>query len=179
MFRAIVREGVYLKLLEDRHAPAVFAVVDRDRAYLREWLPWVDASKEVDDTRAFIRGALEQFAKNDGLTAGIWCGEEFAGVIGTHKLRWANRSAEIGYWLAAKFQGRGIMADACRLLIDHAFNEWALNRVEIRCATGNIKSCAIPKRLGFQHEGMLREAELIDGKYLDLNIYGMLARDWK
>jgi len=179
MFRAIVREGVHLKLLEERHAPAVFAAVDRNRAYLREWLPWVDSSKEVDDTRAFIRTSLERFAKNEGLTAGIWCGGEYAGTIGTHNPHWPNRKVEIGYWLAAEFQGRGIMTDSCRLLIDHAFAEWELNRVEIRCATGNVRSCAIPKRLGFQHEGTLREAEHSGGRYRDLNIYAMLAGDWK
>lgn len=64
-------------------------------------------------------------------------------------------------------------------MIEHAFQEWKLNRVEIHCATGNAKSCAIPKRLGFQFEGMLREAQLLNGEYQDINVYGMLARDWK
>ncbi len=86
---------------------------------------------------------------------------------------------EIGYWIASGFQGRGIVTDACRAVIDHAFEEWKLNRVEIHCATGNEKSCAIPKRLGFQLEGTEREAQLINGRYLDIEIYAMLARDWK
>ena len=86
---------------------------------------------------------------------------------------------EIGYWLGSKFQGKGIVTGACRLLTDHAFDEWKLNRVEIHCAPGNKKSCAIPKRLGFQLEGVLRKAQRLNGKYLDTNVYGMLARDWK
>jgi ribosomal-protein-serine acetyltransferase len=179
MFQCDIRDGVCLKLLEERHAPAVFAAVDRNRAHLRKWLPWVDDTTSVGYTLNFIRTSLQQFANNEGFAAGIWCGDECAGTIGAHKIDWLNRKVEIGYWLASKFQGRGIVTDACRALIDHAFEEWKLNRVEIHCATGNKKSCAVPKRLGFQLEGVLRKAQLVGGKYLDSNVYGMLARDWK
>jgi len=179
MFQKTIRDGVYLKVLEERHAPEVFAVVDRERNYLREWLPWVDMSTEVEDTLNFIKTSLQQFAGNDGFSAGIWSGDEFIGGIGTHRIDWLYRRVEIGYWIAQKYQGRGIVTDACRAVIDHAFDEWKLNRVEIHCATGNAKSCAIPKRLGFQLEGLLREAQLLNGEYLDINVYGMLARDWK
>jgi ribosomal-protein-serine acetyltransferase len=179
MFQKTIRDGVYLKVLEERHAPEVFAVVDRERNYLREWLPWVDMSTEVEDTLNFIKTSLQQFAGNDGFSAGIWSGDEFIGGIGTHRIDWLYRRVEIGYWIAQKYQGRGIVTDACRAVIDHAFDEWKLNRVEIHCATGNAKSCAIPKRLGFQLEGLLREAQLLNGEYQDINVYGMLARDWK
>jgi ribosomal-protein-serine acetyltransferase len=139
----------------------------------------VDDTTSVGYTLNFIRTSLQQFANNQGFAAGIWCGDEYAGTIGAHKIDWLNRKVEIGYWLAAKFQGNGIVTDACRVLIDHAFEEWKLNRVEIHCAPANKKSCAVPERLGFQLEGVLRKAQLVGGKYLDSNVYGMLARDWK
>jgi ribosomal-protein-serine acetyltransferase len=179
MFQRTIRDGVHLRLLEERHAPEIFAVVDRDRAYLREWLPWVDPTTGVGDTLQFIKTTLEQFAHDEGLTVGIWCGDEFAGTIGTHKIDWLNRKVEIGYWIASKFQGRGIVTDACRAVIDHVFKEWKLNRVEIHCAPGNAKSCAIPKRLGFRLEGVLREAQLLNGSYVDSDVYAILAREWK
>lgn len=179
MFRLDIRNGVCLKLLEERHAAAIFEVVNRDRAHLRKWLPWVDNTRQADDALKFVKTTLAQFANNEGLTAGIWRGKEYAGTIGTHKIDWLNRKVEIGYWLAAKFQGRGIVTDTCRLLTNHAFKEWELNRVEIHCAPGNQKSCAVPTRLGFQLEGVLRKAQLVGGKYLDTNVYAMLAHDWK
>ena len=179
MFEKKIQEGVYLKLMEERHAPQIFAVVDRERTYLREWLPWVDLSTDVEHTLNFIKTSLLQFAANEGFSAGIWSDGEFMGGIGTHKIDWLNRRVEIAYWIAQKFQGRGIVTDACRAVIDHAFQEWKLNRVEIHCAPGNEKSCAVPKRLGFQFEGTLREAQLVNGKYLDTNVYAMLARDWE
>ena len=179
MFRLDIRAGFYLKLLEERHASAIFAAVDRDRTYLRKWMPWVDTTRQVHDILKFVKTTLAQFANNEGLTAGIWRGNEYAGTVGTHKIDWVNRKVEIGYWIASRFQGRGIVTDATRLLTEHAFKEWELNRVEIHCAPNNKKSCAIPKRLGFQLEGVLRKAQLVGGKYLDTNVYGMLARDWK
>ena len=179
MFEKKIQAGVFLRLLEERHAPAAFAAVERDRAYLRKWLPWVDQTTEVDYTANFIKMSLEQFARNDGLAAGIWCGDELVGTIGTHKIDWLNRRVEIGYWIAQRFQGRGIVTAACRALIDHAFSEWKLNRVEIHCASANDKSCAIAKRLGFQFEGVLRHAQLVNGEYHDIEIYSMLWREWK
>jgi ribosomal-protein-serine acetyltransferase len=178
MFQKTLRDGVCVKLLEERHAPEVFTVVERERTYLRHWLPWVDLTTEVEFTLNFIRTSLERFASNDGFSAGIWSGTEFIGGIGTHKMDWLNRRVEIGYWIAQGFQGRGIVTDACRAVIDHAFLELKLNRVEIHCAAGNEKSCAIPQRLGFQWEGLLREAQLLNGEYQDIHVYGMLARDW-
>ena len=183
MFRASVRPGLELRILEERHAPIVFALVDRERPYLREWLPWVDGTLTEDDTLAFIKASLEQFGNNNGFAAGIWetSGDRhrLAGVIGTHKINWPNRKAELGYWLSREFQGKGIATEACRAVITHLLGELDLNRVEIHCATGNTKSCAIPRRLGFTLEGTLREGELCCGRYLDLNIFGMLKKDWR
>lgn len=179
MFQAQIRDHVFVRLLEERHAPEIFRVVDRERAYLCEWLPWVDSTTAVEHTRDFIKTSLEQFAADEGLAAGIWCGDEFAGTVGTHKINWLNRKVEIGYWIASKFQGQGIITSACRALIDYAFREWNLNRVEIHCATTNKRSCRVAERLGFQWEGVLREAQLVGTRYLDLNVYGMLAREWK
>jgi len=178
MFRKQIQEDVYLALLEERHADEVFAVVERERAYLREWLPWVDPTRTVDDTRKFIKDSLQQFAHNDGFAAGIWCAGEFAGTVGTHPIHWIYRKVEIGYWIASKFQGRGIITAACRAVIEHAFTAWKLNRVEIHCATGNLKSCAIAERLGFQFEGILREDQPRDDHCLDIKLYSMLAREW-
>jgi ribosomal-protein-serine acetyltransferase len=179
MFSAPVRDGFELRLLEERHAPALFKVVERERAHLREWLPWVDATKSEEDSLSFIRSVLEQFVTNHGFAAGVWNGERLAGTVGLHRIDWLNRRVEIGYWLAREFQGRGVMTDACRAVVTHVFGELDLNRVEIRCATGNTKSSAIPRRLGFTLDGTLRDAQFVNGRHHDLLVFGMLKRDWK
>ena len=179
MFRAPLRPGFELRLVEERHAPAIFAVVDQERQRLREWLPWVDATHTEEDTLAFIRSSLEQFAANNGFAAGIWSDDRYIGGIGTHKIDWLNRKAEIGYWLCRSFQGQGLMTDACRAVVGHALGELDLNRVEIHCAAANTKSAAIPRRLAFTLEGTIREGQFLNGRYTDILVFSMLRREWK
>lgn len=178
MFRHLLDDETELRILEVRHADALYAVIDANRAHLRRWLPWVETTNSADDIRSFIRGALREYAEGNGFTAGIWRRGEVVGVIGLRLVNWAHRSAAIGYWLAEAHQGRGIMTRACRALVDHAFDEVGLNRVEIRCATENTRSQAIPVRLGFTFEGTIRQAELLPQGYVDHFVYGLLARDW-
>lgn len=179
MFSLKLGDDLELRLLEERHSDDLFTVVDQNRQHLRQWLPWLDTNASPDDTRSFIKSALDQFANNAGLVAGIWYRNRIAGVIGYNSIDWVNRNAHIGYWIAARYQGKGIVTRACKALIDYAFNELELNRVEIRCATGNMKSCAIPQRLGFAQEGLVRQAEWLYDHFVDHAIYGMLASEWK
>lgn len=178
MFRAPIRPGIELRLLEERHASAAFALMDRDREHLREWLAFVDKTRTEEDWRKFVRASLDQFAATEGFTAGIWEGDRFMGVIGTKPIDWLNGKVELGYWIGHAYQGKGIMTDACRVVLAYLFRELRLNRVEIACATGNARSAAIPRRLGFTLEGTRREAELVNGKFYDLLLFSMLKKEW-
>ncbi len=174
-----IEEGPELRLLEEQHEEELFALTNQNRQYLREWLPWLDNNKSLEDTEEFIRDSLEQFRSNNGFQLGIWSQGELAGVIGYHKIDWVNRATSIGYWLGARFQGKGLMTRACRALTSYAFKELKLNRVEIRCAVKNRKSRAIPIRLGFKEEGVIREAEWLYDRFVDHVVYGMLRSEWE
>jgi ribosomal-protein-serine acetyltransferase len=178
MFSKQLRPGLELKLLEERHVLEVYSVVDANRRYLRQWLPWVDETTSPEITIEFIRKSLKQFAQNKGFHAGIWYDGAFCGAAGFQPVSWLNRRAEIGYWIAEYAQGKGIMTDAVRALADHAFDEWVLNRVQIQCAAGNLKSQAIPRRLGFKEEGLIQQGQLLHGSYHDLVMFGMLRDQW-
>lgn len=178
MFHQRIDEHIELRLLELRHAPELFACIDACRAYLREWLPWVDQTQEVADTEVFISDAVEQFADGEAVHVGIWYREVLAGVIGYHRIDLQNRSGEIGYWLGESFQGRGIMTKACRAMVSYGFSERGFNRIEIHCAPINGKSRAIPERLGFRIEGTLRQAERLVEGFVDNVVYGLLASEY-
>jgi ribosomal-protein-serine acetyltransferase len=169
---------VALTLLEEHHAPELFALVDANRAYLREWLPWLDHNTQVEHTAAFIRASLRQLADRDGFACGIRFRGSLAGVAGLHRIDWANRRTSIGYWVAEDRQGRGVVTRACVGLLDHAFGTLGLNHVEIACAPGNARSRAVPERLGFVHEGTLRQREWLYDHFVDHVVYGMLASEW-
>jgi ribosomal-protein-serine acetyltransferase len=178
-FQRRVTESIELRQFEPRQAETVFAVVDRNREYLRQWLPWVDQTHSANEIREFILRVMAQFHSNLGPNAGIWINGEFAGTIGCHHIDWANRSVSLGYWLDSARQGQGIITQCCASMLDYLFLEVGLHRVVIQCGTGNAKSCAIPQRMGFTREGTLRDTEWVNDRWVDLVVWSMLATEWK
>jgi len=178
LFEHRVDEEVTLLLLEEQHAADLFRLVDDNRMYLRQWLPWLDRNTKVEDTSAFIQASLRQFAARDGLACGIVFRGALAGVAGVHRVDHVNRLTSLGYWIAEPQQGKGIVTRACAGLVDYAFDELGLNHVEIGCAPGNTRSCAVPERLGFVREAVLRQREWLYDHFVDHVVYGMLASEW-
>jgi ribosomal-protein-serine acetyltransferase len=170
--------GCALRLLEESDAAELFALVDANRAHLGPWMPWLTPYRGQEQALEFIRSTRRQLAENRGYQTAIVAGERIVGIVGFHGVDWANRSTSIGYWLAADQEGRGTMTKAVRALVDHAFDGWALARVEIRAAVENARSRAVAERLGFREEGTLRRAERVGDRWLDHVIYAMLAEDW-
>ena len=177
MFSFDLGEGESLRLLEESDAAELYALVDADRAYLSEWMPWAPA-QTLGDTRAFLRRARKQLADDDGFQAAIIIDGRIVGEVGFHRVDWQHRSTSIGYWLASAAQGRGTMTRAVRALVDWAFRGWGLNRVEVLAAPANGRSRAVVVRLGFTEEGTLRQAERVGERYLDSVVYSMLASEW-
>jgi ribosomal-protein-serine acetyltransferase len=101
--------------------------------------------------------------------------------VGVASFTWidqSNCSAAIGYWLAQEAEGHGLMTAAVTALLRHGFRTLQLNRIEIRAGLRNRRSRAIPKRLGFRHEGTLRQAERLADRFVDHAVYGLLKEDW-
>jgi len=168
-------EHVVIRALTHDDAPTVFALIDVNREHLRPWMPWEPMTKSPADTRAFIERSRE--AEHDVEGNGIWVDGVFAGSIGM-RIDPLNDVGEIGYWLGSAFEGRGLITRSARRLIEHGFGERGLNRIEIKAAPTNSRSRAVPERLGFRREAVLREASRTIGGYLDLVVYSMLAREW-
>src|SRR4029078_249775 len=140
-------------------------------ARLRPWIPWATERYSVEDAREFIRRQIRQYAEDQGFATLIFVGGRVAGNIGYNIIDWSNRKTDIGYWLGAEFLGRGIMTKSCHALIEHAFREVRLKRVEIYCAFENRRSRRIPERLGFTEEGLHRQAEWVHDHFKDLVSY--------
>ena len=179
MFTYEIDDKIKLKMLDLQDSEQLFELTVGSKDSLREWLPFIDYTKTVDDTKNFIRSTMKQFSENNGIQAGIWYEGNLAGVIGFHKIDWNNKSTSIGYWLGDKFVGNGLMTNAVKAFVDYALIDLGLNRVEIRAAVENKKSRAIPERLGFTHEGTIRQSEWLYDHYVDHEVYGILASDWK
>lgn len=168
-----------LRPLRLRDARALFALVDADRGRLRRWLPWPDANRSVLDSRAYILRVRTQAARGVAQSFGLWWKGSLVGVAGFVWIDAMNRCAGIGYWLSASAEGRGLMTSAVTALVRHGFRTLGLHRLEIRAGVRNRRSRAIPERLGFRHEGTLRQAEHLADRMVDHAVYGLLAPEWR
>ena len=177
-FCAIISDKFQLRRLQVSDAEALFSAVDQNREHLACWLPWPSATKTVRDTRDFICSKQELARANKGFAAALCCNQKIIGVIELHSIDWANWSSSVGYWIARAYQGQGLMTTACRTVLDYGFSALGLNRIEIRCAAENHRSKAIPQRLGFTHEGTLRQVQWLDNHYVDHLVYAILRQDW-
>jgi ribosomal-protein-serine acetyltransferase len=178
MFTLKVDDEIELQLFQYHHALKLHQLVEENRDHLREWMPWVDSMNSPFHFESIIPVWLNQFAENSGCNVGIRYKGVLVGSIGLHQIDWHNRTASIGYYLAKSAEGNGVMTRAVQALLNYAFFDLGLNRIEIRCGVNNKKSRAIPERLGFTREGLVRDGEQLYGKYHDLIVYGMLARQW-
>lgn len=177
MFFRYLDNEIKLSLSILQYAEELFELTDKNRDFLKKWLPWLDAVTSPSDTREFIEAQLLCFQRGEALHVTIFYRDKIAGVLGYNLIDQANAIGYIGYWLAQEYNGKGIMTGSVKDLMKLGFNYYALNRIEIRCALDNHKSRAIPERLGFRQEGIIRSAEKVYGKYLDHVVYGLLQQE--
>ncbi len=177
MFQYKINEDIEIRQLEESDAAALFALVDRNRAHLSPWLSRRELCETLEDTLSFINFSLERYEFTGAFDAGVWHQGHLCGVVSLHIINWEKRRSDIGYWLGAEFQGRGLMTLAVRAVVNYAFDRCRLKRLTIYCAVNNLKSRAIPERLGFKLERIKPEGESVDGQLVDAAVYGML--DWK
>jgi ribosomal-protein-serine acetyltransferase len=178
MEKLIIDDRHFLERIALSHVELIFNAIDQNRKFLRKWLPFVDFTNKVADTERFVRSILEKSVANRDEVYVIWYKHEFAGLIGFKDKDHINDKIEVGYWLVEKMTGKGIATAATRKMVNLAFRNMDMNRVQIRCGVGNDKSSAIPKRLGFIFEGIERNGERHNHSYIDLEVYSLLKREW-
>ncbi|HEY3372355.1 MAG TPA: GNAT family protein [Prolixibacteraceae bacterium] len=178
MEKLIIDDHQFLERLTLSHVQAIFTAIDQNRRFLQKWLPFVDFTHKVNDTERFVRSILEKpSARRDEVYVIRYRGE-FAGLIGFKDADRINDKIEIGYWLIEKMTGKGIATAAARKMVNLAFRNMDMNRVQIRCGVGNHPSAAIPRRLGFSFEGIERGGERHNKIYIDLEVYSLLKKEW-
>ena len=116
----------------------------------------------------------------DHLRLGIelTAGAKLVGTCALWRIDAQCRRAEIGYVLGFQDWGQGYMHEALSALLDYAFTELNLNRVEADTDPRNERSTRLLDRLKFSKEGLFRERCIVDGEISDSAMYGLLRRDW-
>lgn len=157
-------------------APEIFSLIDKDREHLRTWLPWVDSTLTVDDT---VKNLVERIETFQTLQQTAFYGTldgNFVASVGFVILN--DGEGEIGYWLLSNYGGKGLMTTYVKACIDFGFRALSLQRIIIKCAEGNIKSAAIPKRLGFTLSNQTGKECVRNGEERRTLIFTLDKSDW-
>ena len=175
--KIIVNNEITLELPKLEDAKHLFALVEKNRSHLKKFLFWVAYYHTLEDSKKFITESRENAKKGKSLHLLIRKNDEICGAIGFHDINRLHNKTEIGFWLAKEYEKKGIVTKSCKALIDFAFETLKMHRIEMCCATSNLKSQKIASRLGFAQEGLLRKAHKVGDAYLDLFIYSLLNTD--
>jgi len=170
-----VSDEIVLRPRTHDNAAEFFAVIDANRTYLRQWLPWLDATRKIEDVLDFTdrMNAEEEAGTEFGRL--IYHRDAVVGIVSINAINPVNRDGSLGYWIAERSQGFGIITESARATIKHAFNGLALNRISAGAAVDNTRSRAVLKRLGFIQYGTSPEAQWLYDHFVDHAVYALLA----
>ena len=179
---ALVGDRVIVRPWKAGDGAALYDAVQESLEHIRPWLPWGPTHDSPETSEKHVRRWRTRWDLREDLPAGIWEREtgRFVGGCGLHRIDWTARSFEIGYWARATATGRGNITEATRLLTALAFDTLGANRVFIRVAVDNVKSSAIPRRLGFIEEGTMRNGIANpDGGLTNVLMFSLIPEDWR
>ncbi|MEH6345702.1 MAG: GNAT family N-acetyltransferase [Bermanella sp.] len=159
---------MHLKPLDQNHISELHQLIENNRGYLREWLPWLDNIKLISDTANFI-GSISH--PSSAPHFGVFHQGRLCGVAGFHEIETQIKVGTIGYWLAQNHAGKGIISAAVKELLEIGFKKLKLEKIEIRCAKGNVRSRSVAQGLGFTYVKTLPDNEWLYDKYVDHVVY--------
>ena len=172
-----IDDEAFIRSLTPDDAEEAFALIEANRTRLERWMNWAEGTRSPAEIRGFIERS--RASEHDLEGNGIWVSDRLAGSIGL-SVDPLNNAGEIGYWIGAEYEGRGLVTSACRLFIGHAFDVLRLHRISLTAGVDNRRSRAVAERLGFREEGIIRDGDRVaGGRYVDLVTYGMLEYEWR
>ncbi|MBT2397952.1 GNAT family N-acetyltransferase [Streptomyces sp. ISL-100] len=172
-------EDAALRPLEPWQAGEFLAHMDRGREYIGQYIGLAAAATDLDSARAFLQLYAEKQAADAGRIYGIWLDGTLVGGVLFRTFDAAAGNCEAGCWLEEAAVGRGLITRATRKLIDWAVDERGMHRVEWLVASGNTASINVAKRLGMTRDGVLRESNPYRGVRHDIEVWSVLAREWR
>ncbi|MFE0464439.1 GNAT family N-acetyltransferase [Kitasatospora sp. NPDC058965] len=176
-------DGAVLMPRTAQIAEAYHAVLVANNERLARWEPWAVAVPEPDGTREFLEQAAHGWLAGTQLPVAIGVavpggGYRIVGSLGLRIGRTESR-AELGYWIDADHEGRGLVRRGAEVLIEHAFGPLGMDRVELTAEVGNLRSRALAERLGFTEVGVEPAAIVFPTGSRDRVRYALTAADWR
>ncbi len=180
LFEELRGERVLVRPYRESDAPDLYEAIVESREHLRPWLPFADQHQTVDESRDVIVRGMATWLLREDMMVGLWDAltGRYVGSSGLHPRDWDAGVFEIGYWIRQSVEGRGYVTEAVRLQTDFAFAQLGANRVFIRCDARNTRSAAVPRRLGFAQEALLRnDMRDLTGALRDTLVFALIPSD--
>jgi RimJ/RimL family protein N-acetyltransferase len=181
LFEELRGARIVVRPYRESDAQDLFEAVAESRDHIRPWLPFADAHQTIEESRDWIIQMMAHWLLREDLILGMWeaATNRYLGGTGLHAHDWDFGYFEIGYWIRPSAEGHGYVTEAVRLLANYAFDTLKANRLEIRCDELNVRSAAIPQRLGFVREGRLRNnAITTDGRLRTMLVFSLIPGEW-
>jgi len=177
--RPLETQRLILSPVEPTDASDLWFAVDTSRGHLERWLPWVPFNTDLDASWRYCEASANDWDHSRALRFAIRdrINRRFLGVVGLESLAHLHQSAELGYWLRADGVRRGYMTEAAGATLHWAFKRLNAHRVRVAAATDNVASLGVIRKLGFRFEGIAREAERCQGRWLDHALFALLVSD--
>lgn len=170
-----VSSHLQLRALTLADADELSDVVGTNVEHLRRWFDWADGERATQ--AAFIERCLVEYERGESLNLVMIVDGRIGGTVGLIAINRTHRNAEIGYWIAKPFEGHGLVLAGVDAVVDYSFEVIGLHRLLIQAVVENARSRTVAERLGFVYEGELREAHVVDGRFVSHARYSLLSTD--
>jgi ribosomal-protein-serine acetyltransferase len=174
----IIAPGLQALPADVSHAEPLAVLVRRNIEHLRRYLPPVAELSTPEAARAHLADVAEKVARGELLEWYVFAEGVLCGGLRLNHFEPENQKASVAYFLGEEHQGRGIATAAARAALAFGFENLGLHRLELRCVTSNHASIRVAERLGFVREGELRDAECLDGRFVNHYVYGSLRAEF-
>ncbi|WP_417204719.1 GNAT family N-acetyltransferase [Acetoanaerobium sticklandii] len=171
MFSIKVDEKIELHLLQMSDAEDFFRLIEINRRYLQPFMPRISETQSIVEAKEVINLFNTQYTNNNGFRAGIYFESQLIGIAGFKGIDWRNRKTEIMYWIDGLYSGKGIVTSCVLKLVSFAFEVLDLNKVIVKSSVNNLASNRVAVKCGFVHEATLKQEELLDSGFSDINVY--------
>jgi len=173
MFKIKINNEISIALVQESFAAQYAQLVSTQTDYLSQWLAWPSHCQTEQDFRIFIQRSLHDYAEGKSMTCAIVYQDAIVGNCSFNTINHDLKKVTVGYWLSESQQGKGIVTQVVTKLIEIAFEELDMEKVEISAAVENTASRAVCERLGCQLEGIITRSENLNGRIVDHAIYGL------
>lgn len=168
-----------LRPLEPWHAVEFLAHIDRGRDFIGQHIGFPGRTTDLASAAAVLQSYADQQAADTGRVYGIWLDGTLVGGVMFRLFDAAAGTCELGCWLEEAGTGRGLVTRAARKLIDWAVEERGIHRVEWVTSSRNTPSVRAAQRLGMTRDGVLRESFAYGGIRHDMEVWSILAPEWR